>query len=471
MKTEIYKLSATELSNAYENKVLSPVEVTNSIIDRIKDIDDKVNAYVFIDEESALQQAKDSETRWINGSQKSPIDGVPAAIKDLLYTKGWPTLRGSKTISPNQEWNDDAPVTARLKEAGSVIIGKTTTPEFGHRGTTQSPLTGITRNPWNLERTSGGSSGGSSSSVASGMGPLAIGTDGGGSVRIPCAYTGLFGIKPTFGKIPAWPLSPFGTIANVGPMTRTVKDGAMLYAQISQPDWRDWHADSSMSSNFINRLSEGIKGKKIAYSKDFGMSPFWNIDLMDADVILNVENTVKLLEDLGAYVEEIDINWASNPKEAFNVLWTSGAAFLSKDFTEEENNLLDPVFKKFCDIGKEHPLFTRLAAENSRGENAAVINEIFQNFDLIVGPTMPTVAFKAENIVPDGWDQDEFDYTPFTYAFNMTCHPAATINCGVSDGLPIGFQIIAKKDYDVDTFICATALEEALSLKDIWPDI
>ena len=208
MKTEIYKLSASELSNAYENKDLSPVEVTNSIIDRIKDIDDKVNAYVFIDEESALQQAKDSEARWKNGSQKSPIDGVPAAIKDLLYTKGWPTLRGSKTISPNQEWNDDAPVTARLKEAGSVIIGKTTTPEFGHRGTTQSPLTGITRNPWNLERTSGGSSGGSSSSVASGMGPLAIGTDGGGSVRIPCAYTGLFGIKPTFGKIPAWPLSP-----------------------------------------------------------------------------------------------------------------------------------------------------------------------------------------------------------------------------------------------------------------------
>ena len=144
MKTEIYKLSASELSNAYENKVLSPVEVTNSIIDRIKDIDDKVNAYVFIDEESALQQAKDSEARWKNGSQKSPIDGVPAAIKDLLYTKGWPTLRGSKTISPNQEWNDDAPVTARLKEAGSVIIGKTTTPEFGHRGTTQSPLTGIT---------------------------------------------------------------------------------------------------------------------------------------------------------------------------------------------------------------------------------------------------------------------------------------------------------------------------------------
>ena len=471
MKTEIYKLSASELSEAYRNKSLSPVEVTRSLLDRINKLDKNINAFVFIDEESALKDARDSETRWNSNTQKSNIDGVPTAIKDLLYTKGWPTLRGSKTINKQQEWNDDAPVTARLKEAGAVLLGKTTTPEFGHRGTTQSPLTGITRNPWNLERTSGGSSGGSSSSVAAGMGPLAIGTDGGGSVRIPCAYTGLFGIKPTFGKIPAWPLSPFGTIANVGPMTRTVRDGAMLYAQISQPDWRDWHASSFMDSNFINRLGEGIKGKKIAYCKDFGMGAFWNMELMEKDVTKNVENSVKLLESLGAHVEQISINWASDPKKAFNILWTSGAAFLSKDFTEEENDLLDPVFKKFCDIGKEHSLFTRLSAENSRGENAGVINKIFQKFDLIVGPTMPTVAFKAENIVPDGWNQDEFDYTPFTYPFNMTCHPAATINCGFSDNLPIGFQIIAKKDYDVDAFICAAALEEAQSLTEIWPDI
>ena len=252
MKTEIYKLSASELSEAYRNKSLSPVEVTRSLLDRINKLDKNINAFVFIDEESALKDARDSETRWNSNTQKSNIDGVPTAIKDLLYTKGWPTLRGSKTINKKQEWNDDAPVTARLKEAGVVLLGKTTTPEFGHRGTTQSPLTGITRNPWNLERTSGGSSGGSSSSVAAGMGPLAIGTDGGGSVRIPCAYTGLFGIKPTFGKIPAWPLSPFGTIANVGPMTRTVRDGAMLYAQISQPDWRDWHASSTMDLSLIH---------------------------------------------------------------------------------------------------------------------------------------------------------------------------------------------------------------------------
>ena len=471
METEIFKLSAHELSDAYNNKTLSPVEVTKSIIDRINSIDKDINAFVFIDEEKALEQARGSENRWFSNTEKSPIDGVPTAIKDLLYTKGWATLRGSKTINPNNEWNDDAPVTARLKEAGAVLIGKTTTPEFGHRGTTQSPLTGITRNPWNLKCTSGGSSGGSSSSVASGMGPLAIGTDGGGSVRIPCSFTGLFGIKPTFGKIPAWPLSPFGTIANLGPMTRTVKDGAMLFAQISKPDWRDWHADSSMNSDFLNRLGEGIKGKKIAYCKDFGMSYLWEKNRIEKDVENNVKNATKVLEDLGANVEEINITWASDPKKAFHVLWTSGAAFLSKDFTTEEKNLLDPIFRKFCELGSKNSLFTRLEAESSRGTNGAVINEIFQKYDLIVGPTMPTVAFKAEDLVPEGWGDDEFDWTPFTYPFNMTCHPAATLNCGFSNGLPIGFQIIAKKDYDVDTFICAAALEKALSLKDIWPDI
>jgi len=471
LEIEIFKLSAFELSEAYKDKTLSPVEVTQSIINRINTIDKDINAFVFIDEEKALKQARDSESRWNSNSQKSPIDGVPTAIKDLLYTKGWPTLRGSKTIDPNREWNDDAPVTARLKEAGVVLLGKTTTPEFGHRGTTQSPLTGITRNPWNLECTSGGSSGGSSSSVASGMGPLAIGTDGGGSVRIPCAFTGLFGIKPTFGKIPAWPLSPFGTIANIGPMTRTVKDGAMLFAQISKPDWRDWHADSSMSSNFINRLGEGVKGKKIAYCKDFGMSQTWNENRIENDVAMNVENATKVLEGLGANIEEINITWASDPTKAFHVLWTSGAAFLSKDFTNEEKDLLDPVFRKFCDEGEKHSLFTRLEAESSRGANGTVINELFQKFDLIVGPTMPTVAFKAEDLVPEGWGDDEFKWTPFTYPFNMTCHPAATVNCGFSKGLPIGFQIIAKKNCDVDAFICASALEEALSLVNKWPSV
>ena len=471
MKTEIYKMSALELSEAYKNKILSPVEATNSVLDRINDIDKKVNAYVFIDKELARTQAKESEIRWNKGIPKSKIDGVPSAIKDLLLTKDWPTLRGSKTVNKNIEWKDDAPVTSRLKESGAVLIGKTTTPEFGHKGTTQSPLTGITRNPWNLECTSGGSSGGSSSSVASGMGPLAIGTDGGGSVRIPCSFTGLFGIKPTFGKVPAWPLSPFGTIANIGPMTRTVHDGALLFSIISQPDWRDWHANTIINSNFIDNLADGIKGKKVAYCPDFGMSYVIAPYSIESDVATAAKNTANLLETLGAHVEQIEIKWPSDPKRAFHVLWTAGAAFLAQNFSNDEKELLDPKFKNFCEEGAELSLFERLEAEASRGLNGGMINELFQNYDLLVGPTMPTKAFKAEDQVPEGWGNDVFNWTPFTYPFNMTCHPAATVNCGFSDGLPIGFQIIARKDADLDTFVCAAAIEKALNLTDKWPSI
>ena len=471
MKQEIYNLSAAELISLYKTKKLSPVEVTQSIIQRINTIDKKINSYVFVDEEKAIEQSKESEKRWITNSPKGKLDGVPTSIKDLLLTKGWPTLRGSKTIDKSADWDEDAPVTARLKEAGAVLLGKTTTPEFGHRGTTQSPLTGVTRNPWNLDCTSGGSSGGSSSAVASGMGPLSIGTDGGGSVRIPCSFSGLFGIKPTFGKIPAWPLSPYGTIANLGPMARSVLDGAMLFSVISSPDWRDWHADTQMDSDFISRLSEGIRGKKIAYCPDFGMTYAMKPNVIQPDVSKTVKNTVKLLEDSGAEVDQIEIKWASDPKKAFHILWTSGAAFLSRGFSDKQRGLLDPVFRDFCKIGSQHSLFDRLEAEASRGSNGTIINKFFQKYDYIVGPTMPTTAFLADKLVPEGWGDDLFSWTPFTYPFNMTCHPAATVNCGFADGLPIGFHIIAKTNLDGDAFVCAAAVEQAVSLLDQWPNI
>jgi len=471
LSSDIYNLSAVELIKSYANKNLSPVEVTKNIIQRVKAIDKKINSYVFIDEQNAIEEAEKSEKRWMQNSPKGKLDGVPTSIKDLLLTKDWPTLRGSKTVDKNIDWADDSPVVARLKEAGAVLLGKTTTPEFGHRGTTQSPLTGITRNPWNLDCTSGGSSGGSASAVASGMGPLSIGTDGGGSVRIPCSFSGLFGIKPTFGKIPAWPLSPFGTIANLGPMTRSVMDGALLFSVISSPDWRDWHADTKIDSDFVEKLSEDIKGKKIAYCPDFGMKYAMNPNTIQTEVAEIVKNTVKLLEDSGAEVDQIEIEWASDPKKAFHILWTSGAAFLSRNFSEKQMQILDPVFRKFCEIGSQHSLFDRLEAEASRGSNGMVINKIFQKYDYIVGPTMPTTAFQADKLVPEGWGEDLFAWTPFTYPFNMTCHPAVSVNCGFSNGLPVGFHIIAKAHEDGEAFVCAAAVEKIADLLGEWPSL
>ena len=239
MTTDLALVSASDLVRLYKAKKASPVEATKAALARIARHNPALNAFVLVDEKAALAVARASEKRWAKRKPLGPVDGVPATIKDIILTKGWPTLRGSLTVDPNQAWNDDAPVTARLRESGAVLLGKTTTPEFGWKGVTDSPLTGITRNPWNPEMTPGGSSGGAAVAAAMGMGALHIGTDGGGSIRIPAAFTGIFGFKQTFGRVPAWPLSPFGTLANVGPMTRAVADAALMLNVLAQADWRD----------------------------------------------------------------------------------------------------------------------------------------------------------------------------------------------------------------------------------------
>ncbi|HEX4328554.1 MAG TPA: amidase family protein, partial [Burkholderiales bacterium] len=236
MSGKLYHLSAVELSAGYAAKRLSPVEVTQAVLARIDAVNPRVNAFCLVDHEAALAAARASEARWHKGRPLSFIDGVPAGIKDLVLARGWPTLRGSKTVDPAGPWNDDAPATARLREAGAVLLGKTTTPEWGWKGVTDSPLTGITRNPWNLGVTPGGSSGGASAALAAGMGALHVGTDGGGSIRIPSSFCGLAGIKAHFGRVPAWPLSPMGNVAHVGPMARTVRDCAGLLDVLARPD-------------------------------------------------------------------------------------------------------------------------------------------------------------------------------------------------------------------------------------------
>ncbi|HYI86866.1 MAG TPA: amidase family protein, partial [Burkholderiales bacterium] len=267
--SELWAPTASELVEGFRKKTLSPVEVTRSVLARVEQLNSKLNAFCLVSE-TALEDAKASEARWTAGQPRGLLDGVPVSIKDIILTQGWPTLRGSKTIDPSGPWNDDAPATARLREHGAVLLGKTTTPEFGWKGVTDSPLTGITRNPWNTAKTPGGSSGGAAAAVAAGMGPLAVGTDGGGSIRIPCSFTGLFGIKPSFGRVPAWPLSPFGTVAHVGPMTRSVADAALMLNVLAQPDARDWHALPYDARDWRMGLDRGVADLRIAYSPDLG---------------------------------------------------------------------------------------------------------------------------------------------------------------------------------------------------------
>ena len=231
-------LSATEMLELFRSGALSPVEATRATLDAIERHDGDLNAFCLVDQEGALAAARDSEARWRAGEPRGRLDGVPTTVKDVVIAKGWPTRRGSRTTSEAPA-TEDAPSVAALRRHGAVLIGKTTTPEFGWKGVTDNSLTGTTRNPWNKEKTPGGSSGGASAAAAAGMGALHIGTDGGGSIRIPCAFTGIPGIKPTFGRVPAYPLSPFGTVAHIGPMTRTVADSALMLTVMAEPDERD----------------------------------------------------------------------------------------------------------------------------------------------------------------------------------------------------------------------------------------
>ncbi|MCB1719262.1 MAG: amidase, partial [Candidatus Competibacteraceae bacterium] len=294
MTTELALMTASELLLQYRRKTISPVDAVRAALARIDQFNSQVNAYCLVDEDGALAAARASEQRWQRGAPSGLLDGVPCSIKDIILTRGWPTLRGSKTVDQSQSWEEDAPVTARLREQGAIFLGKTTTPEFGWKGVTDSPLTGITRNPWNLATTPGGSSGGAAVAAALGMGALHIGTDGGGSIRIPAGFTGIFGHKPSFGRVPAYPLSPFGTVAHVGPMTRSVTDAALMLTVLARPDARDWHALPFENKDYRIGLEQSLQGWRIAFSLDLGYAE------VDAEIAEKVAEAAQIFADLGA---------------------------------------------------------------------------------------------------------------------------------------------------------------------------
>ncbi len=455
MSTDLCSLSATELLDKYRTKELSPVEVAKAVAKRMETLNPALNAFNFINEE-VIEAAKASEQRWTKGQPKGLLDGVPTSIKDIILTRGWPTLRGSKTVDAKGPWNDDAPVTARLREHGAVFLGKTTTPEFGWKGVTDSPLTGITRNPWDPRKTPGGSSGGAAAAVAAGMGALAVGTDGGGSIRIPCSFTGLFGLKPSFGRVPAWPLSPFGTVAHVGPMTRSVQDAALMLNVIAQPDARDWMGLPYDARDYRTSLEDGVRGLRIAYSPDLGYAK------VDAEVAALVRQSVKVFEDLGARVEEKHPGF-ENPEPIFRAHWFSGAAFLLKGIAAEKKKLIDPGLLEVAGQGAKITLDEYLDAQLKRGALGTLMNLFHRDYDLLVTPTLAVPAFEAGKEFPENTANRRWtDWTPFTYPFNLTQQPAASIPCGLTrSGLPVGLHIVGPRYADALVLRAARAFETA----------
>lgn len=454
---EPHELTAAELSTAFASRELSPVEVTEACLARIEALDAEINAFCLIDAEVSRRQAEESEHRWLEGNPKSPLDGVPVAIKDLLLTKGWPTRRGSLTVDAKAPWADDAPSVARLREAGAVFIGKTTTPEFGWKGSTDSPLTGVTRNPWNRQKTPGGSSGGSAAALAARFAPLALGTDGGGSIRIPASFSGVFGVKPSFGRVPAWPLSPFGTVAHVGPMSRTVLDCAMLLNVIAKPDARDWHSLPYEPTDYAAKLESGVRGKRVAFSPRLGY-----VTRIAPEAEALVAAAAKRFEKIGAHVEQTDPP-GGDVSEIFRTLWWAGAAFLLGDLSEEKKTKLDPGLRQMAEDGRAISTREYLSANAARGVYASAMRQFMEGYDFLLTPAVATPAFDAGQISPLDEDGNAWmNWTPFSFPFNLTQQPAASIPCGfTSDGLPVGLQIVGRMFDDARVLAAAAAYELA----------
>ncbi len=441
-KQDLCYFSAEELLFCYKNKTVSPLEVTKEIFKRVEKVDGVLNAFTFVNEEKALSAAMSSEKRWHRKSPRGLLDGVPVTIKDLVTCKDWLIKRGSR-IQVDGALQIDSPAVARLRENNAIFIGSTTTPEFGWKGVTDSPLSGVTRNPWDLSKTPGGSSGGAAVAAALGLGPLHIGTDGGGSLRIPASFTGVFGFKATSGRVPIFPENFLGTLSHVGPMTRSVSDAALMMNVITQPDARDWYALPFDDYNYLfddGRLPENLK---IAFSQNLGYAK------VSEEVARVVSSAVNGLSEKHVLVEEVAPPFSS-PLNVFNIHWYAAFhRFISK-FTEEQRAILDPELTEVYNDGASISLADYQKVIEERVKLGQIMNLFHETYDLLLTPTLPISAFSAGQSVENPDEQNRWpDWSPFSYPFNLTGQPACSVPCGFTDsGLPVGLQIIGPRYKD-----------------------
>lgn len=455
--SELSELTASALAEAYRSRRLSPVEVARDALGRIEHHQAAFNAFSHVEPDVTLAMAAASEMRWREGTPVSPLDGVPVTIKDNIDVAGWPSRKGSAVV-PATPARLDAPATARLREAGTVILGKTTMPEFGWKGTGDSPLTGITRNPWNPACTTGGSSAGAAAAAILGIGRIHIGTDGAGSVRIPAAFTGLVGLKSTFGRVAAAPISVMGVLAHLGPLTRTVEETAQAMAVIARPDARDMMT-TLPPLDWAGSLDDGVRGLRIAFSPALGQAVE-----VDPDVARHIEAAAQVLKALGASVELADPGFA-DPVEALLALWNAGAALALAGMNADDRARMDPGLVASAEAGARMGAADYIdALLYQRSALAETMARFHQRFDLLIAPTMPLPAFEAGRLTPghgrygDVWT----NWSPFTYPFNLTQQPAISVPAGLTaGGLPVGLQIIGPYGDDLTVLRAARAFERA----------
>lgn len=453
-------MSAHELNRQFATGGISPIEVTRQCLERAEQINPELRAFTLIRHDEALEAARLSEARWRNRRPLSPIDGIPTTIKDIVEVAGWATHYGSNAIDTKPAV-EDCPAVRQLRGAGAVLLGLTSTPEFGWKAVTDSPRSGSTRNPWNPALTAGGSSGGAAAAASVGAGALHLGTDGGGSIRIPATFSGVVGFKPTFGRVPAYPASAFGTLAHLGPITRSVEDARMMLSAMSAPDPRDWYQVSTMPE--LDRQGPlDLKGRRIGY---------WNTPAcgtVDPRVAACVNAAISRLADAGAEIEEVRLP-AMDLQSIFRVLWSSGAASRRSNIPENRRRDLDAGFVALADHGAQLTAVEYVAASSARAEFGVWMERLFERIDLLVSPATAIPAFEAGAEVPGGGrDNIWFDWAGFNFPLNLSQQPACVVPCGItSERQPIGIQIAGARGQDARVLAAALSFEQLAAID--WP--
>ena len=448
----VCRLGAADLAAAYAEGALSPVEVARAAIARAEAIQPLYNAFTRIHGEAALDQARASEARWRGGAPRSAVDGVPATIKDIVWVADWPVRYGSPS-TPSTPCTADAPAVERMREAGLVFIGQTTTPEFGWKALTDGPLSGITRNPWNPALTPGGSSGGAAVAALTGAGLFHLGTDGGGSIRVPAAFTGTVGLKPTYGRVPAYPASAFGTVAHLGPMTRRVADARAMLGAMAGTDPRDWLQGPAKLAE-LDAAPRALADLRVGY---WSRPPGGTVA---PEISAAVDAAAAALARAGAEVTPVDLP-AGDILDIFEVLWSAGAAARAADLPAAARDALDPGLGEIVAVGERCGAVRYLRATTARAEFGRAMEALTAGFDVLVSPATAVLPFAVGHEVPPGsglrrW----FEWAGFSIPLNLSQQPAIVVPCGRSaSGLPIGMQIVGPRGCDARVLAVAEAFE------------
>lgn len=464
---ELAMRSAVELAAMIRSKKVSPVEVTRAVLARIERINPALNALVTLHADEALCAAAKAEDVLMRGQAVGSLFGVPLHVKDNLHVAGSRTTFGSKLMETNVT-AEDCPAVERLRKARMILVGRTNSPEFGWKGVTDNRVFGITRNPWNVALTPGGSSGGASAAVAAGLGPIGLGTDGGGSLRIPASFSGVFGFKASFGRVPNWPGSGGAILRHIGAITRTVSDMAAALDAIAGPDPRDLLSLPTTGERYSAELDRGIRGRRIAFSPNLGYAR------VEPEVAAICQRAAERFAETGAHVESVQLDWR-DPYEAWSVFFFGTAAASLEKKLATQGDLLDRGLRRVVDEGLKLRGVDFANALAARHELWEQVRRTFERFDLLLCPTLAVPPFKVGQDDADPLDGERLgplQWTRFTYPFNLTGQPAASVPAGwTKSGLPVGLQIIGNRHADLLVLQAARAFEQVQLWHDKWPKL